>query len=196
MKNRFKSLLNNKRAIFIVSAAAFIVFAVCFTMVITGRVILDCHGVGVDSNGNFYYGADKRILKIVDNEIVNYISAPYRSYAFVIRQNDEIVCANGTNTDVYDLNGSLLRTQKNTGALEYNRFIRERWAFEGANGEKYKMTMPLGRRMVVSENGEVIWRMPISDYVTGILCLVSFIVISCCLLVILYHYSLVKDWVI
>lgn len=152
------------------------------------------YGFGIDSSGTVYLGFSEKIVKYKDGERIGSIPVLYRGYVFELLKDDTILCADGSNSHILDLNGKELQVIKNTGSQEYNRIFWGKRTFTASDGQEYVMRTPFGRRTIKTKEGEIVWRMPFRDYLVFLLLFVSFCVVMGCNLIIIYHYRIAKDW--
>ena len=158
-------------------------------------VDIQCTGFGIDSSGIIYLGFGERIMKYnMDGERIGTIPIRYRGYRFEILKDDTILCSDGKNTHILDLNGNELEIINKTGSKEYDRSEREKKTFTANDGQEYVMRMPFGRRIIKSKDGEVIWKTPLKDYLIFLIGLLSLTVLMGCNVILIFRTRTDPDW--
>ena len=138
---------------------------VCIFMIMIGKVSIHYSGFALDSNGVLYIGKDSKIEKYKGTEVVGEISPQTsRGYAFTI-QSDTIILSTASTVYTLDTNGNVLDKKVDINTETFNDLQKQKNSFEAQDGHTYKMKNIFGRVQVVSENGSVIYKMPLPDYV-------------------------------
>ena len=163
-----------------------------YTFLDTAKIT--CNGFGIDSSGTVYLGFNEKIMKYKDGEKIGRITKLPRGYAFEIYPDDTIHCASSSDTYIMDLNGNEIEIIKNTGTKEYHRMLREKNIFLASDGQKYEMRNPFGRRIITSEDGDMIWQMPLWDYLLFVIAFISILMAMGCVIIILFHFRIEQDW--
>ena len=132
----------------------------------------DWHGFGVDSSGSVYIGTDnyvgkEAVINVYRNgEYVRSVPVPpNRTYSFTVQDDDTILVSISGNVYVLDLSGAVISHQADSRNsllidLERNKEVIN------ANGEHFFYRSILGYRTILSEDGDVLWRMPLGDYLS------------------------------
>lgn len=135
-----------------------------------GWMNADWCGFGVDSAGNVYIGAtytfkeDAKINVYSAGELTHSIDVPpSRSYYFTVQSDDTILIAANGYAYVLDLTGAELSRKSDSSTTVYNE-LQWKQEVETKNGEIYHCRNIAGWRSIVAENGEVVWKMPLSEY--------------------------------
>ena len=163
-----------------------------YTVLDTAKIT--CYGFGIDSSGTVYLGFTGNIMKYKDGKKIGRITKIPRGYAFELLHDDTIHCSNHKDTYIMDLNGKEIGIIKNTGSEEYDRMLREKNIFLASDGQKYEMRNPFGRRIITSEDGDVIWQMPLWDYLLLVIAFISILMAMGCVIIILFHFRIEQDW--
>ena len=72
--------------------------------------------------------------------------------------------------------------------------LREKNIFLASDGQKYEMRNPFGRRIITSEDGDMIWQMPLWDYLLFVIAFISILMAMGCVIIILFHFRIEQDW--
>lgn len=126
------------------------------------------YGFGIDSNGKLYVGEEKQIAIYSNGQLEKLIPIPQnRSYFFTVQGDDTILLATATYAFVLDLNGNLLNSEPDpNGSLYFDlQSIQE---VKASNGNRYYHRKLLGRRIIERNDGEIIYKTPLSDYFASI----------------------------
>ena len=150
----------------------------CFLMILSGRVTVILKGYAVDSSDNLYIGKEHSIEVYKEQKLINNIPIQYTDYAFTIKNGQEIVLSANNNTYYLDLQGNETRKEKDTQT--YSAICRINH-FESEKGDVYTKSNMLGYYRIIRNHGEVVYSMPVFDYlvlVTMILAFLSIVVFA------------------
>ncbi len=187
--------MQSKKRVFIVVILSLIASTICLYMYfMTDMVQLVCNGAGIDSAGVLYLGFNERIVKYQGEERTETIPVLFRAYAFEILPDDTIYCSDAVNSYIMDLNGKTIQVIEKTGSKEYNRILREKRIFTSVDGQEYEMRTPLGRRVIQTKEGKVIWKMPMRDYLIVIIGFLSIMTLMACVVIAIFHFHIEGDW--
>ena len=145
-----------------------LVLTFCLVLTNTGRVSITYSGFGVDSSGVLYVGKEGVIEKYNSDKMVGTISPQTsRGYAFTVREDDTILLSTADMVYKLDLSGKVLDKWEDEGTSTFNdlQHIRK---FTAKNGQKYVMKLHFGRTVICSGE-DVIYKMPMLDYIVRIL---------------------------
>lgn len=138
---------------------------ICLTLILTGKVTLDYSGFAFDSQGNFYLGKDSKIEVYHDEALVRTINAKTsRGYAFTV-QNDTIILSTGTTVYTMDLQGNVTDEKEDPDTRTFNALQKQKKVFTSDDGHTYTQKKLFGRISIVSDDGDTVFRMPVSDFV-------------------------------
>lgn len=160
----------------------------------TDEMVINCKGVGMDSSGIIYIGGTTTIKKYNGKELIDTIPHHYRGYYFEVENNDTIRCCTETDTIILTLDGDYIQKIKGTGTKEYERMKKERWSFTGGDGEQYTVKKCLGRIIITSEHGDVIWETPFREYFRLVLGVIFIILLEMGIVYAIYHFRIKEDW--
>ena len=151
----------------------------CLFLIFTGTVTLFLHGFAVDSYGKLYLGKDSKI-EVYDNSVLDYTisSMTSRGYAFTIQADDTILLSTSTIVYTLDLHGNVLNEEEDVDTKVINSLEKRKKIFYSSNGDKYILKSPWGRTEIVLERDDdidIIYQMPILDYVVRIVMLIVFV---------------------
>ena len=145
-----------------------LVLTFCLVLTNTGRVSITYSGFGVDSAGVLYVGKEGVIEKYNSDKMVGTISPQTsRGYAFTVKEDDTILLSTADMVYKLDLSGKVLDKWEDEGTSTFNdlQYIRK---FTAKNGQKYVMKLHFGRTVICSGE-DVIYKMPMLDYIVRIL---------------------------
>lgn len=147
----------------------FIVFPLAFislVLLISGNVTMFYNGFGIDSSGVLYVGKNLKIEKYLDGKVFATINPKTsRGYVFTIQKDDTILLSNGSTAYTLDLSGNVINKQEDTGTKIYNELRKGKNAFTTSEGKTYVINSRIGRTIVTSEEGIVVYEMPLLDYI-------------------------------
>ncbi len=159
----------------------FPVFFTCLILIISGTVSMFYSGFAVDSSGVLYIGKETKIEKYYDGKMIGTISPQTsRGYAFTIQNDDTILLSTASTVYKMDLLGNVLDKQEDTGTKTFNKLQRSKNTFISQNNRKYIMKSRFGRTVIYSEK-DIIYKMPMLDYVVKIAFL--FVILSALIIV-------------
>ena len=140
----------------------------CFLSMMAGNISVSYNGFAIDSSDNLYIGKQTKIEKYYEGELIDTIS-PHssRTYAFTI-QDDEIILSNTSAVYTLDLDGNVISKHEDFDAKTYDS-LQYKKEFTAANGKTYFLKSSFGRKQIVSENGDILYKMPVKDYVAKLL---------------------------
>ena len=137
---------------------------------------------------------NNQIVKYQDQEKISSIPILFRAYAFEMRLDDKILCSDAKDSYVMNLEGQILQVIEKTGSKEYNRILSEKKTFIANDGQGYVMSTPFGRRVIKTRDGVIIWKTPIKDYLILLIGFISLSILMGCVVIIIYHFRMKKDW--
>ncbi|MBQ3548111.1 MAG: hypothetical protein IJA44_06535 [Clostridia bacterium] len=147
---------------------------VCLVLMNVGNVSITYSGFGVDSAGVLYVGKEGVIEKYDGDKMVGTISPQTsRGYAFTVKEDDTILLSTADMVYTLDLSGKVLDKWEDEGTSTFNdlQFIRK---FIAKDGCQYTMKLHFGRTIICSGE-DVIYKMPMLDYIVRILLCLCFI---------------------
>ena len=151
------------------------IMLVCFLSMIAGHVSVIYNGFAIDSLDNLYVGKQTKIEKYYEGELIDTIN-PHssRTYAFTI-QNDEIILSNTSAVYIMDLDGNVISKHEDFETKTFNELQHQK-KFTTADGKTYFLKSSFGRKKVVSEDGNVIYNMPVKDYIVKLMFIAVFVI--------------------
>lgn len=181
------------KLVFIYVFIAFLALTSCFVIDSKHSVTISYRGFGIDSKGDLYVGKESSIEVIKHGQVVNtIIPPPSRNYAFTIEGDNTILLSDASTVYTLDLSGKVLSEDEDEGTRTFNRLQKSRRVFTSNNGEKYIVKKTFGRTTVYSSTGEIVYQMPLLDYIVELI-LIGFILLTCiCIPIIIYKWKLVK----
>lgn len=156
--------------IFICIVAPIVLF--CFLMILSGRVTVNLKGYAVDASDNLYIGKEHSIEVYKEQKLINNIPIQYTDYAFTIKNGQEIVLSANNNTYYLDLQGNETRKEKDTQT--YSAICRINH-FESEKGDVYIKSNMLGYYRIIRNHGEVVYSMPVFDYLVLVTMILAFL---------------------
>ena len=175
---------------FIYLAIAFPVIMFCLFSMFSGKVNISLSGFAVDSTGKMYLGKDSAI-EVYEGDTFLYSISPktLRGYCFTIQPNDTILLSTSTSVYVLDIKGSVISQEEDVGTKVFNSLQQNMKTFNSIDGHTYQLKSPWGRTQIVCiDNGNIIYRMPIYDYIVRILVIFYMISMFICIPII------IKKW--
>ena len=149
---------------------------IVFGFLIFGNVNFNLQGFAVDSNGLLYLGFNSKIQVIGDGVPIRSISAKTsKGYSFTIQSNDTILLCALNKVYTLDLQGNELSVKDDYTTNIFNEIYNERETFKSNDGTIYRLKNILGYYYICSDNGDVIYKMPLLDFTIKIISIVSFI---------------------
>lgn len=151
----------------------FPVFSVCFFMVMFGDVSISYNGFALDSSGVLYIGTDAGIQKYKDEIMIDLIDPKTsRGYIFTITDEDHILLSTASTVYILDLEGNTIDEYDDTGTKAYNYLQSTKRVFATQDGKKYVMNSEFGRINICSDE-EMIYQMPVTDYIVKVISFLS-----------------------
>ena len=151
-------------------AIAVPVMAVCIFLIISGTVSLFLNGYGIDSSGNVYLGKDTKIEKYYNGAYVGTINPrTSRGYAFTVQSDDTLLLSTASTVYIMDLDGNILSQTDDVGTKIYNKLQSEKKEFFASDGSRYIQYSSFGRTIIAHEEGDIVYKMPLLDYVVKLL---------------------------
>jgi len=144
----------------------------CMYHLITGNVTITYHGYGVDSSGNLYVGLEREIAVYDGDSKISSIqtaASTARAYYFTVQHDDTILLSTASNVYVLDLNGNILSKTEDTNTVVYDRLQWSGKNFTATDGTQYVRCASLGRMRIETSDGNVIYQMPMFDFVVKII---------------------------
>ena len=179
-------IMRSRKLLIIYLLILFPIITICNILMNTGRVSIIYSGFGVDDSGVLYVGKDSGIEKYKDGKMIGIISPQTsRGYAFTIQGDDTILLSTASTVYTLDLSGNVLDEweDKNTSTFNKLQFIKK---FTTKDGHKYVMKSHFGRTIICCNN-EIIYQMPLLDYIVKILWF------SCFLIAFIFAIMFIKD---
>lgn len=179
-------IMRSRKLLIIYLLILFPIITICNTLMNTGRVSIIYSGFGVDDSGVLYVGKESGIEKYKDGKMIGIISPQTsRGYAFTIQGDDTILLSTASTVYTLDLSGNVLDEweDKNTSTFNKLQFIKK---FTTKDGHKYVMKSHFGRTIICCNN-EIIYQMPLLDYIVKILWF------SCFLIAFIFAIMFIKD---
>ena len=151
----------------------------CLFLIITGTVTIFLSGFAVDTDNRLYLGKDSRI-EVFDNGILDHTISPKtsRGYIFTIQSDNTILVSTGSIVYNLDIDGNVILQEEDFRSRVYYAIKKNGNPYYANNGEKYVLKYPWGRTEIIHEGNdqtEIIYQMPVLDYVTEILLVISII---------------------
>ncbi len=153
----------------------FPIITICNVLMSMGIVSITYSGFGVDSLGVLYVGKENTIEKYKDGKMIGKISPQTsRGYAFTIQEDDTILLSTASIVYKIDHSGKILDEWEDEDTSTFNdvQFIRK---FIAKDGRKYVMKSLLGRTVIYCNN-DIIYKMPLLDYIVKILWFSCFLI--------------------
>lgn len=180
-------IMRSRKLLIIYLLILFPIITICNALMNTGRVSINYSGFGVDDSGVLYVGKDSGIEKYKDGKMIGIISPQTsRGYAFTIQGDDTILLSTASTVYTLDLSGNVLDEweDKDTSTFNKLQFIKK---FTTKDGHKYVMKSHFGRTIICCNN-EIIYQMPLLDYIVKILWF------SCFFIAFIFAIMLVKQY--
>ena len=163
-----------------------VVMMFCLGMIFSGTVSLSMNGFAIDKDGYLYVGKEKEIVVFNEGEIVRTISPKTsRGYQFTILNGEKILLSTSSVAYTMDLSGEVLSKEEDENTKIYNKLQREKSFFTAEDGTEYHSRLYWGRTQIC-QNDEVIYEMPLLDYIVRVLIVVVFIGLGVVLLTTFY----------
>lgn len=160
----------------------------CFLSMISGHVSISYSGFAIDSSDNLYVGKESKIEKYHDGVFIETINPKTsRGYAFTILDNDTILLSTASTVYTLDLDGNVISEREDFGTKTFNSLQHQK-KFTAANGKTYFLKSSFGRKQIVSEDGDVIYNMPVKDYIVKLLIITAFISVFIFIPIIIYKW--------
>lgn len=143
-------------------------WAICLILMNVGNVSITYSGFGVDASGVLYVGKEGVIEKYDNGKKIGEISPQTsRGYAFTVKEDDTILLSTADMVYKLDLSGKVLDEWEDEGTSTFNdlQYIRK---FVAKDGRQYAMKLHFGRT-VICLGEDVIYKMPMLDYIVRIL---------------------------
>ena len=150
--------------IYLCAAAPVTLF--CFIMLFSGNVTFFLHGFGVDSNDRLYIGKE-RVIEVYDNAgSSKTIPVDHLNYRFAVENGNEIVISSGNRIYRLDLDGNEISESetKDNDMQPFNASM-----IKSDNGDIYRKTEWFGYTRITRNDNEVVWSMPLLDYIIFLL---------------------------
>lgn len=158
-----------KRMLIAYLLCVFPIVAICFNLIISGKVALFYSGFAIDSSDVLYVGTDAKIQKFYDGELIGTISPKTtRGYAFTIQKNDTILLSTASSVYIMDLSGNVIDKHEDIDTKIFNELQKSKNTFTSQSNREYVMKSQLGRTTIYSEK-DIIYQMPMMDYIIKIL---------------------------
>ena len=139
-----------------------------------GYVSISYNGFAIDSLDNLYVGKENKIEKYYNDVLIGTIDPQTsRAYAFTIKD-DTILLSTTSTVYTLDLNGNIV-SEREDYELETFNMLQHQKNFTAANGKTYFLKSSFGRKKIVSEDGNVIYNMPVKDYIVKLMFIAAFI---------------------
>lgn len=140
------------------------VVAICLMFINLGRVTLIYNGFAIDSDNVLYIGKDEVIEKYKEGELIGKINPKTsRAYAFTI-EDDIIILSTSSIVYTLDLHGNVITEKEDIGTKTFNKLERKKNVYV-SDGKTYKLKSNFGRLSIKNEYGNVLYEMPIMDYI-------------------------------
>ena len=155
----------------IICIAVLLSVAACW---ISGEIILD-YGryFAVNNTGRVYLGVDQFIHIYEDSFLVKRFLVG-RGVRFTVSGN-ELITFDGTDSFRYTLDGEEI----GRGNVEHNAVFTQ-YRYISDDGTEYRIYYPWGRFSVRNQkSGELVFQMPLRDYLFGIAGIVSMCILAC-----------------
>jgi len=138
---------------------------ICLLFMLANIVYLDWHGFGADHLGQVYIGKPGRIEVYNHNSLVSIIPIqPYRTYAFTTRDGESFQLSTASTIYTLDIYGNELESEDDKGCDTYEA-LRENKQVILPNGQKVIKEAPFLHTRIVNENGDILYQMPLLDYI-------------------------------
>lgn len=167
--------MKNKKALMIYAPVAGLVVLFCLYMIFSGKVSLSMNGFAVDKNEYLYIGKEYTIEVYKNEKLLRTINPQTSSaYIFTILNGDTILLSTSTKVYTMDLYGNVLSEKEDDMTKVYNDLQKAKKEFVAVNGEKYHLQNTFGRTYI-SNDTDVVYEMPILDYIVLIMLILTFI---------------------
>ena len=160
-------MIQAKKIFIIYVCVAFLINFPYVILQVTHQVTLSYSGFGLDSSGVLYIGTDSSIEKYLNGEQIGKILKPSRGYAFAVQNDDTILLSTASIVYTMDLDGNILTQREDIGTETFNQLQKKNKLFLANDGKTYRLKLIFGRTCVVSEEGEMIYQMPLLDYIAS-----------------------------
>ena len=185
------NLIKNSKFFVIYVPIVGVIMWFCMGMIFSGTVSLSMNGFAVDKDGYLYVGKEKDIVVFNEGEIVRTISPKTsRGYQFTILSGEKILLSTSSVVYTMDLSGEILSKEEDVNTKIYNKLQREKSFFTAEDGTEYHTRSYWGRTQIC-KNNEVIYEMPLLDYIVRVLIIV--VLIGLGILLITIFYPMIRD---
>lgn len=169
-----------KKLLIIFLTIEFPIMFISILLLSSGIVSFSNNGFGVDSNNVLYIGKSNAIEKYSDGKVIGKINPlTSRAYAFALKNNDTIILSDASRVYTLDLDGNIIQKQEDEMTSTFNK-IKQIKKHISSNGKTYYLKSSFGREIIVSDDGETIYKTPLFDYIVKLLffsCVISIIVV-------------------
>ena len=170
-------MLHPKKILILLLIIVFPVFMVSILLTITGAITTSYSGFAVDSYERIYVGTESEI-EVYDKGLLLKTISPKtsRGYAFTIQEDNTILLSTSTTVYVMDLDGNVINEYDDVGTKTFNMLQREKKTYVAENGSTYYLKNKMGRIEIVNDNNDVLYKMPILDYIIKLLLFFSSVI--------------------
>lgn len=150
------------------------IYVMCTALATTGLVWITFNGFGVDSSGRLYVGEGNRISVYENSQLLYKIqNNTGRGYVFTVQENDSILLASGSHICRMNLHGeNIFPPMQDEGSNTTKKLEKSKFDGFSRNGDVYSTKQFLGY-ISIYRGEEVIYRMPLLNYVVKIGIIVS-----------------------
>ena len=145
----------------------FIAAALSFVIFLTGNVCFHVEDFAVDSFGRVYISRTYKIDVYDDGEWSHSIPTPAMAKLryFTIDSEDTFLLR--LSGDIYkmDLQGNVISIDQNASERELEKLGEDNIFFVSASGDRYKLLNTLGYYRISKNDTEIVYSMPVFDYI-------------------------------
>lgn len=145
-------------------------------LTINGTINIHYSGFAFDSNNQLYVGKYETIELLQNGFKIKSINPKISNgYTFTI-QNDQLIIAANSKVYTTDLDGNVINEENDRFSTKHNQLYSQRKIFKTLDGKVYKSTNWLGYYMiwrVDTDLHQLVFHMPLSDYIVKVLFAVS-----------------------
>ena len=159
-----------KRFVLILLGISFLISVVCALCVSFDFTSTSFHGFGLDSQGKLYVGLGRSIAVYENGVKIDEIRRieTSRGYTFTVWPDDTLMLASGNRVCILDLQGNERLRPWTEDPWTANRVADGKWRFQ----EEYVAKRPFGR-VVIYHGDQIIYKMPLLDYLVMMLLILS-----------------------
>lgn len=150
-----------------------------FGAFLTGAISFGVTDFAVDASGRIYVGKTYKVDVYENGEISHTIPASIygKEYAFSIDPEDTFILSTYGRIHEMDLQGNVQRTYNDPAYRVHSKLKSDNTVFISATGDCYKLLNTLGYYRISKNDAEIVYSMPVFDYVMLLTLITSWIVV-------------------